>query len=236
MRALLYIFLFLPLGVFAQPGSLDTPALQQGVIKVRRPSVRPYIKCEYYLTLARVQEVEVLVPAANGLPGQMERTRVPVFDSSYSQEFPRVYPQKLVHFSKTLVDAVEFAYPFGDTSSVDTMIVEMWIARNGKIRWKNVDTTLASSMPRQLELELYTAINGMSDWGQGGGYLTPKRFLRKQKRIAENYYCVMYVIASSKPLTNQQRVSGSRYALFDIPLNTPKNPELLKGDSLGRRD
>lgn len=198
--------------------------VKQGVIKVRKPSVRPYFKCEYYLTLANVHEVETEVPSPSGFGVEIDR--VPIFDSSiYGEANTRVFPTKMVHFSRMLVDQVEFSYSFDDTSSIDTMVVEMWINKSGKIRWRNIDTTYGSTMPRQLELELYESVNGMTEWGKGGGYLTPKKFFRKQKRIGESYYCVMYIIASSKPLTAQQKATGARYAPFDIPLNSPPDSE-----------
>jgi len=224
MRGLFTLILFFPLLLLAQNAG-DNP-IAQGVIKVRKPSVRPYFKVEYYLTLARVTEVEILVPAASGIPGVMERDKVPVFDSSlYSPKFERVYPVKSVLFSKMLVDQINYSYAFGDTTRIDTMMVEMWIGKNGKIKWRSPDTTHNGTMPRALELELFTAFSLMSDWGMGGGYMEPKRFLRKQRRMAENYYCVLYVISSAHPLTTQQRNTGSRYAPFDIPLNSPPDNE-----------
>jgi hypothetical protein len=58
--------------------------------------------------------------------------------------------------------------------------------------------------------------------------MTPKKFLRRQKRMAENYYCVLYIISSAKPLTTEQKSTGSRYAPFDIPLNSPPGDEQQK--------
>jgi hypothetical protein len=243
MRGLIVI-LFFPMFAFAQdvrpydvvmqPG--DTP-VKQGVIKVRKPSLRPYFKCEYYLTLSRVQEVEVLVPSPSGIPGDMERDLVPVFDSSaYGAANERVFPIKSGCFSRILVDEIQYAYPFSDSLSIDTLVVEMWIGKNGKIRWRNIDTAYGSTMPREFELELYQAVNGMTEWGKGGGYMTPKKFLRKQKKIAESYYCLLYIIASAKPLTNQQKTTGARYTPIDIPLNAPQEAPVEKrehaGDSL----
>lgn len=224
MRYVFTLFSLVPVMLFAQlAGDVPVP---QGVIKVRKPSVRPYFKVEYYLSLARVTEVEVLVPAANGIPGVMERDKVPVFDSSlYGPKFERVYPVKSVLLSKMLVDQIDFSYAFGDTARIDTMLVEMWIGKNGKIKWRSPDTTHNGSMPRALEVELYNAFSLMTDWGMGGGYMEPKRFLRKQRKMAENYYCALYVISSAHPLTTQQRSTGSRYAPFDIPLNSPPDNE-----------
>lgn len=241
MRGLIYILILFP--VFARAQDVapknDPVVKQQGVIKVRKPAVRPYFKCEYYLTLAHVQQVEVLVQAPSGIPGDMERDLVPVFDSSvYSASNKRVFPTKMGNFSKMLVEQVQFTYSFDDSASIDTMVVEMWINKSGKIRWRNVDTTYGSTMPRQLELELYSVVNGMTDWGKGGGYMTPKKFFRKQKTIGESYYCVMYIIASSRPLTPQQKATGSRYAPVDIPLNAPPADEeqrdMPDGDKITR--
>lgn len=241
MRGLCYILILFPVFAFAQDvmPKNDPVVKQQGVIKVRKPAVRPYFKCEYYLTLAHVKQVEVLVQAPSGIPGDMERDLVPVFDSTiYGQANTRVFPTKLSNFSKMLVEQTQFSYSFDDTSSVDTMVVEMWINKSGKIRWRNIDTSYGSSMPRLLELELYSVVNGMTEWGRGGGYMTPKKFMRRQKTIGESYYCVLYIIASSKPLTSQQKATGARYAPFDIPLNSPPENEeqrdFLDGNKITR--
>lgn len=224
LRGLILLLLIYPCLLVAQPNE----EVQQGVIKVRKPAVRPYFKVDYYLTLSRVTEVEILVPAANGVPGVMERDKVPVFDSSFSAKNERVFPVKSVHLSKLLVEQIDFAYAFGDSSSIDTMVVEMWIGKNGKIKWRSPDTTYNGDMPRALELQLYGVFMGMTEWGMGGGYKEPKKFLRKQKLVPENYYCVVYIVSSAKPLTAQQKSTGSRYAPFDVPLNSPPENEQQK--------
>lgn len=244
MRSLLCIALFLPLGLFAQllphdvlPGADtgDQPrTMPQGVIKVRKPKVRPFFKCEYYLTLCRVREVEILVPAANGIPGVYERDRVPVFDSAISAANERVYPQKSMHFSRLLADSILFSYAFEDTASIDTMVVELWIGTNGKLKWTRPDTLNNGDMPRELQRELFFITRNLRDWGRGGGYKEPKRFLRKQHRMAGNYYGVLYIIVSAKPLTPEQKHTGVRWASFDIPLNSPPENEqqrdFIEGD------
>jgi hypothetical protein len=246
MRSLLYIWMLLPLGLFAQnvrpyepvamntrPQAVappDTKPVAQGVIKVRRPVIRPYFKCEYYLTLASVKMVEIEVTGPDGYP---LRKPVPVFDSSYSSANERVYPQKDNHFSRQLVDTIDFAYSFEDTAKCDTMLVEMWIGTNGKVKWK--DTAYTDDMPAELRAELYTYAMSISDWGQGGGFKEPKKFMRKQRRMAENYYCMLYIIASSKPLTTEQRHTGMRWAPFDIPLNSPPGDEQQKDFIEGNR-
>lgn len=101
----------------------------------------------------------------------------------------------------------------------------MWISHNGKLRWKDPDTSYYGGMPRELALRIYLSMMKTEEWGTGGGYLTPKKFMRKQKRLAGDYYCMMYVIASAKPLTAEQKSTDSHYAPFDIPLNTPPENE-----------
>jgi hypothetical protein len=250
MRSLLYISFFLPLGVFAQgaypydivafspKGNLvappDTKPVPQGVIKVRKPVIRPYFKCEYYLTLADVREVEVEVTGPDGYPA---RDKLPVFDSTrYSQTFERIFPQKENHFSRQLVDTIDFCYSFEDTASIDTMFVEMWIGSNGKVRWKDADTVYAGQMPAALRSELYRYVMSITDWGKGGGYKEPKKFMRKQRRAGESYYCQLFIIASAKPLTAEQRHTGARYAPFDIPLNSPPGDEQQRDFIEGNRD
>lgn len=241
--------MFLPLGLFAQnvrpyePVAMnnrtqvvappDTKPVPQGVIKVRKPQIRPYFKCEYYLTLAHVREVEVEVTGPDGFPA---RDRLPVFDSTtYSESFERLYPQKEIHFSRQLVDTIDFCYSFEDTANVDTMFIEMWIGSNGKVKWKDADTVYAGEMPAGLRAELYRYVMTISDWGKGGGYKEPKKFMRKQRRAGESYYCQMYIIASARPLTSEQRHTGARYAPFDIPLNSPPGDEQQKDFIEGNR-
>lgn len=252
MRWLLYILFCLPLGVLAQNVQsndvvavndapkvvvvTDTPPqpVNQGVIRVRKPVIRPYFKCEYYLTLAHVREVEVEVIGPDGFPA---RDRLPVFDSTtYSQSFERLHPQKEIHFSRQLVDTIDFCYAFEDTSSVDTMLVEMWIGSNGKVKWKDADTVYAGEMPAELRAELYRYVMTISDWGKGGGYKEPKKFMRKQRRAGESYYCQMYIIASARPLTAEQKHTGARYTPIDIPLNSPEGDDESEKDLIeGKR-
>lgn len=202
------------------------PDVNPGVITVRKPALRPYFKVEYFLTAARVTEVEILVPAASGIPGVMERDKVPVFDSSISMRNERIPPQKLVLLSRLFAEEISFAYPYGDTASIDTLPVELWIGTNGKIKWRAADTAYNGNMPRALEQELTRMINNMTEWGKGGGYMTPKKFLQRRKMVPSSYYCVMYIITSAKPLTPEQKNTGTRYTLFDIPVNSaPDNAE-----------
>lgn len=249
MRSLRYIWMFLPLGLFAQnvrpyePVAMnnrsqvvappDTKPVPQGVIKVRKPQIRPYFKCEYYLKLASVREVQKEVIGPSGYP---ETDKVPIFDSSmYRTSAEPVFPKKDVNFSRQLVDTVDYAYSIDDTASCDTMMVEMWIGTNGKVKWREADTVYTGGMPTELRAELYRYAMSISDWGTGGGYKEPKKFMRKQRRAAENYYCMLYIIVSAQPLTSEQRHTGMRWAPFDIPLNSPAGDEQQKDFIEGNR-
>lgn len=224
-RLIALLFLLCTVHLYAQNAAVNND-VQPGVITVRKPVIRPYFKVEYYLTAAHVTEVEILVPAASGIPGVMERDKVPVFDSSISKRNERIPPQKSVLLSRLFAEEIDFTYAYGDTVSQDTLPVEMWIGTNGKIKWKSPDTSYNGNMPKALEAELTRMVMNMTEWGKGGGYMTPKKFLQRRKMIPESYYCVMYIITSVKPLTPEQRNTGTRYTLFDVPLNSnPDNPE-----------
>lgn len=246
MRSLLFILFLLPLGLFAQPGNMlvgnpnpngiaqpeTVRTVPQGVIKVRTPKRMPYIKCEYYLTCAHVTMGQKTVPSPDGFGDQIQPW--PFFDTVRYARLDHIYPHKTVLFSKFLSDSEYikgnefskgFSYSSDDTASIDTMLVEMRIGSNGKIRWKNPDTTYYGGMPRDLAIRIYLAMQGAEEWGEGGGYMTPKKFMRKQQRLGSDYYCLMYVIASAKPLTVEQRLTDDHFALFDIPLNTPPENE-----------
>lgn len=258
MRFLFYILLFIPLGVAAQgerpydvvqnpvannPGTQPDVApaetIPQGVIKVRKAKLYPFFKCEYYLTCAHVRMVQMEVPSPDGIGVQLEQ--VPMFDSAVYARYEPIYPHKTMLFSKHLWENVNsFSYSSEDSASIDTMKVHMRIGSNGKVRWTYADTTYYGGMPRELALRIYLAMNSVEEWGEGGGYLSPKKFMRKQTRMGSDYYCLLYVIASAKPLTNEQKSTQSHYAPFDIPLNAPpendQQREFLKGNNINYHD
>ncbi|GAB4140613.1 MAG: hypothetical protein Fur0041_15800 [Bacteroidia bacterium] len=200
--------------------SADVP---QGVIVVKKPVIQPFVKVGYSLYLSSVTLVDVEVPANNGVDGAVEMDRVPVFDSgAYSQKWERVYPQKQIHLSKHFSDKLHYNYAPSDTPRIDTMVVGLWITKSGKIKWKAVDTVLSDDMPPALEDQLYAAVKLLPEvWGQGGGFNTPRRFLKPSRFYGESYYCEMFVIVSTFPLTQVQQNTGVLAAPFDTPLNSP---------------
>lgn len=205
--------------ISAAPDSVEIP---QGIIFVQKPHITPFVKVDYKLFLSRVRMQEVLVPVNNGIENYVERDNRPVFDSSiYPKSLERVYPKKNPVFSKYFVENLDYQYQASDTPRVDTMVIGMWIDRFGKVKRVMPDTDYTGEMPRALVTELAAISWGINDWGEKGGYKTKKKLFRPSQLVIENYYCEAYVIVSSYPLTDEQKKTGTSYALFDYPLNSP---------------
>lgn len=204
--------------------SAQDTTVRAGVIRVKKPVLKPYVKVEYELTLAHVTRVPVEVPVNNGIPGYREIIRMPVYDSAlYPENLERVYPSKNLTLSRYFSQRLDFMYAAQDTNSVDTMYLGVWINRSGKISYVDPDTAGADSMPPALKEQLSSialSLEGQT-WGKGGGYKTEKHFMKPSEFVGESYYCKIRIIVSGAPLTVDQRISGSRPAPFDIPLNSP---------------
>ncbi len=201
----------------------DTGGIRPGVIKVRKPKLTPYVKVEYNLYLANVKTAETIVTGKDGFP---YRKSVPVYDSlRYPENLERMYPKQAVLLSKFYAENMLYTYPSADTTRIDTMLVGLWIGKNGKIRYIDPDTTYTGDMPELLVAELYAISMSLEEWGSGGGYKTPKKFLKPSQPVGESYYCEVYIIVSTAPLTEEQRNTGAAWAPFDFPLNSPPMDE-----------
>ena len=201
----------------------DTSEIPQGVIYVRKPTIIPYVKVEYNYYLSRVSMVKVNVPVNNGIEGAVETDNVPVFDSfAYSPKIKRVYPkQKELLLSKMFVENLTYLYNANDTPRVDTIVIGLWIDRSGKIKRVMDDPEYTLKMPEQMVKELTRASQKLSGetWGDKGGYYEKKKRFRPQALVIEHYYCEIFVIVSSYPLTEEQKIT--RYSAWDYPLNSP---------------
>jgi hypothetical protein len=223
-----FVFLFAGSAAAQNPDTLlakvnDTGGVQAGVIKVRKPRLTPFVKVEYNLYLADMNTVEILVPGPDNYP---RRKRVPVYDSlKYPYTLERMYPGKAVLLSKFYAENMLYTYPSADTMRIDTMVVGLWIAKNGKVSHVDPDTTYTGGMPELMVSELYAISMNLEEWGSGGGYKTPKKFLKPSQPVGEGYYCEMYIIVSSAPLTEEQRNTGAAWSPFDFPLNSPPMDE-----------
>jgi hypothetical protein len=240
---LIFLFLFFAAEIPAQQDTVissdlisqvspqDTSdEIPQGVIKVRKANILPYVKVEYKYYLSHVSMVKVNVPSANGM-GPDEVDEVPVFDSAvYSKRKPRMYPKKECQLlSKMFVENMACLYSVNDTPRVDTMVIGLWIDANGKVRRVLDDPEYTLKMPDQMVKELTRASHLLSgeNWGQKGGYFQQnKRRFRQPTLTFESYYCEVFVIVSSYPLTQEQKIT--RYAPFDYPLNSPPTDEEQK--------
>lgn len=215
----------------ANSDTTDTSEIPQGIIYVRKATIIPYVQVQYKYYLAHVNMVKVNRPVENGIEGYVETENVPVFDSSvYSRLLKRQYPKKAESplLSKMFVENMKYLYSANDTPRVDTMVIGLWIDANGKIRHVLDDPEYTLKMPDQMVNELTRASQTLSGkmWGEKGGYFQRKRMFRPAPLVLESYYCEMFVIVSSYPMTVEQKIS--RYAPFDYPLNSPPTDEQQK--------
>jgi hypothetical protein len=219
--------LFIPFFLFANfSNAQDTLRdVSPGVIYVKKPQITPYLKVNYKLYLSKVSTVAKEVPVNNGIPGYVEVDRdYPIYDSSkYLENTNRFYPQETVLLSRHFAESMLFTYQPSDTPRIDTIRFVMWIKSNGKV--KRVDVDLDSShiakMPGELVKEVSSIAYGITEWGKGGGYMTPKKFLKPSQLVPEDYCAEIFIIVSSMPLTEEQKMTGKSYAPFDYPLNCP---------------
>ncbi|HLG02615.1 MAG TPA: hypothetical protein VI731_03410 [Bacteroidia bacterium] len=218
-------FIFL-IACFLFPGkvvSQDT-LIRTGTVHLSKPQIQPYVLVAYRLELARVKQAEVLIPVKYEDVPAVERDLQPVYDSVfYPATFERVFPQKEVHFSRFFSENLVYTYSASDTPRVDTMRVGLWITPNGKIKFVAPDTTGDYTILVALEKELAYISERMRNaaYGRGGGYNTPGKLFRPSEFHKESYYCELFVIVSSTPLTIEQKNTGSHWAAFDMPLNSP---------------
>lgn len=210
----------------------DTGEIPEGVIYVRKPHINPFIKVDYKLFLSRVMLAPVEVPVGDGIMPEIDT--VPIYDSAYYKRAFYVkntdknYPVKSEFYAKYFAENLHYQYSSADTPRVDTLTIGMEILSNGKVKYITPYTELAGNMPKEMLDQLTHLSMGITSWGTGGGYQTKKKFLKPIQRIPENYYCEIYVIVSSYPLTQEQKNTGMAYSPFDYPLNSPTMDEEQK--------
>jgi hypothetical protein len=205
----------------ANSDTTDTSEIPQGIIYVRKATIIPYVQVQYKYYLAHVNMVKV---NRIGASGYEETENVPTFDSTvYSRLLKRQYPKKAEGplLSKMFVENMKYLYSASDTPRADTMVIGLWIDANGKIRYVLDDPEYTLQMPDQMVNELTRASQKLygTMWGEKGGYFQRKKMFRPAPLVLESYYCEMFVIVSSYPMTVEQKIS--RYAPFDYPLNSP---------------
>jgi hypothetical protein len=194
----------------------------QGVIRVSKTTLSAYVMVQYKMQLAAVAEVVVEVPANNGVEGSVELDKIPFFDSArYSKKFHRVYPRTTFNFSKHYASYISYKYVAADTQKIDTMILGMWITPKGIIKWTEEFPYFSAGMDDILIEQLYVGVRKLNTWGEGGGYKTMPKWYKRSTFVPESYYCEMMVLVSPKPLSVEQKNTGSVWAPFDVPLNVP---------------
>ncbi|CAN5915176.1 hypothetical protein BH11BAC7_BH11BAC7_20300 [soil metagenome] len=201
--------------------------IPQGIIYVRKSTIIPYVKVEYKYYLSHVNMVRVNIPVDNGVEGNVETDNVPVFDSSvYSKRLVRAFPREKELLSKLFVENMMYRYNASDTPRVDTMVIGLWVNTRGKVQRVMDDPEYTLKMSDQLAKELTRTSQLITDWGDAGGYYGRKKLFKKAPLILESYYCEVFIIVSSYPLTQEQKIT--RYAPFDYPLNSPPLDEQQK--------
>jgi hypothetical protein len=206
----------------------STGEIPQGVIRVHKPDIKPYVKVEYKYYLSHVNMVKVDRPVDNGIMTDIQTDNVPQFDSNmYSQNLKREYPKKAPDlFSKMFYDNMKYRYNVSDTPRVDTMVIGMWIDTHGKVKRVLDDPEYTLKMPDEMVNELTRTGMTVTNWGQPGGFYPKKKLFRKAPLTFESYYVEVFVIVSSYPLTQEQKIT--QYAPFDYPLNSPPVDEQEK--------
>lgn len=238
-KLLLLLFIATGVRLFAQ----DTTGVTSGTIRVNRTPVVPYYKVNYAMHLiadpGKTQRVKVKQqqdstsdssvaslggqpPVDNGWQATSQKTD-PGNDTITLERGARlVFPHTDLLLSKYFSEQISYFYKRTDTPRVDTMHVGLWINKQGAV--KRVYVHNAEGMPKDLFDQVIGASIGLKKWGTAGGYYPRKRFLRKQKFVKDNYYCDMYVIIASFPMTVDQKTSGARFMPQDRCLNFPVPP------------
>jgi hypothetical protein len=101
------------------------------------------------------------------------------------------------------------------------MVMGMWIDRFGRIKRVLDDPEYTLKMPEQMVNELTSAGQKVANtnWGQPGGFYPKKKLFHKAPLTLESYYVEVFIIVSSYPLTQEQKIT--QYTPFDYPLNSP---------------
>lgn len=204
----------------------DTTDTSPGVIRVARKPITPYYKVEY--KMFRMQDPSKgtdrknpadssAIAAGKGWKNDDEER-----DSlSLEPGSKLVFPGQGIHLSQFYNSQVTYYYHFTDTPRVDTMHVGFWIGTQGKVRQVYIREKERPGMPPALFDQVVAASMKVKKWDSPGGYLTPKRFLRKRRFVRDNYYCDMRLIMASYPMTLEQKKSGVHYSNKDVCLNPP---------------
>jgi|GEM_PF-2668915 len=232
--------------VFAAAGlqlcAQDTSDVVSGTIRVQRTPAAPYYKVEYYMRRvadpAKVQRRRAKDPvidsasadvSAFAASGDRVKSKDPGRDTlSLEKGATLVHPSTTTLFSKHFADEVAYYYSIADTPRVDTMRIGFWISTSGAVKGVYIRENENEKIPASIYDQVIGASLKLRKWGTPGGYWKRKRFLRKQEFVRDNYYCDMYVIIASFPMSVEQKKSKVRYAGKDVCLNPPKLPQNRK--------
>lgn len=234
--AVLFVLFLLPVAK-----AQDTTISVGTIIVVKQP-IAPFYKVEY--VMRRIAdplkaEKKVITPVRDGKrdtaaaaigadttqyastdgTGEWEITKRrsnPANDSLQLEKGARlVFPRTTTLLSKHYADDVNYFYTSADTPRVDTIRIGFWINKQGAVKRVYIRKGSEEKMNKDLYDQIVGAALKIKKWGEPGGYWPRKRFLRKQEFVKDNFYCDMYIIVSSYPMSMEQVKSGSRYMNSD---------------------
>lgn len=230
IRPTCLLLLFLLAG-FSSARAQDT-AISMGTIIVAKQPIAPYYKVEY--EMRRIADPsktvkKVRTPAIDSTSGDTaqfvstdgssewtRRSGNPGGDSLELEKGARlVFPKTNMLLSKHYADDVNFFYSRSDTPRVDTIRVGLWINKQGAVKRVYIRQSNAEETPKDLYDQVVGASLKLKKWGEAGGYWPRKRIFRKSVFVKDNFYCDMYIIVASYPMSAEQLKSGSRYMNID---------------------
>jgi hypothetical protein len=225
------LLLLLLLAGFSPAQAQDT-AIAMGTIIVAKQPIAPYYKVEY--EMRRIADPaktvkKVRTPATDSTSGETEqfastdgssewtrRSGNPGGDSLGLEKGTRlVFPKTNLLLSRHYADDVNFFYSRSDTPRVDTIRVGLWINKQGAVKRVYIRQSNAEETPQDLYDQVVGASLKLKKWGEPGGYWPRKRLFRKSVFVKDNFYCDMYIIVASYPMSAEQLISGSRYMNTD---------------------
>lgn len=203
----------------------DTTEVPAGTIIVRKKPILPYVKVDYTLMASCVTEIRQ--PDFNDSVAQW--IAQPLFDTTcIPASLTRILPQKTLQLGRTYAQNIRYEYTAADSARMDTLYIAFWIDTKGNIRGAYLDEKENTTLPAEIYMQLKAITNTFRSWGdKGGGYMTKRKLLRKSEFRRQDYYCLVRVVVSAKPLTKEQVIAGkSSVPVMDYPFGSAVGVEL----------
>jgi hypothetical protein len=183
------------------------PDRPEGVIVVRKPPVKPYIRVEYRLVPIQIKKSKKRTIVTDA-KGDSKRITEVQYDTLSDRNSSIVPPDKTLQLGQSYAQKLNYLYPSTDTSRTDTIRMIFWINQKGQIGGVFPDSTFASSADPKLIEQIHTISLQFKTWGRAPG--TKKKFfgLLHDHQFSEplDFYCIAYVIVSSVPTLPEREI------------------------------